>query len=174
MSQHTRWLRLYFFIEVIDGRVVRVGTSVTWNVLSWAGGHKCTPQSDWIWGASYFCSKSHLNQKFLHCYPDCPSCLTHLNRIDWVTWADLICLWHFFQNHSMRWQGNLSTEEKTMTEETRIRYTSWQSKKTHCVWLDVRGKTLNNPIRTCVNMENDKISLLPRLKVNGYFQDNRS
>ena len=32
--------------EVIDGRVIRAGISVTWNVLSWSGGHELEPQSD--------------------------------------------------------------------------------------------------------------------------------
>ena len=36
--------------------------SVTWNVLSWAGGHEFEPRSGRTWGAWYFCPKSYLNQ----------------------------------------------------------------------------------------------------------------
>ena len=25
---------------------------------------------------------------FLYCWPDCPSCLAHLNSISWATWAN--------------------------------------------------------------------------------------
>ena len=47
--------------EVTDGLAVRVGVSVTWNVLSWSRGHEWTPvESTWrVW---YFCPKSYLNQ----------------------------------------------------------------------------------------------------------------
>ena len=30
--------------EVTDCRVIRAGISVTWNVLSWSGGHEFEPQ----------------------------------------------------------------------------------------------------------------------------------
>ena len=36
--------------EVTDGRVVRAGISVTWNVMSWSGGHEFKPQSGWPCG----------------------------------------------------------------------------------------------------------------------------
>ena len=51
------------FLEVTDGLVVITGVSVTWNVLSWSGGHEFKPQSGWTWGAWYFCPKSYLIQK---------------------------------------------------------------------------------------------------------------
>ena len=47
---------------VTDGQVVRAGVSVTWYVLSWAGGHEFEPRSGQTWGAWYFCPKSYLNQ----------------------------------------------------------------------------------------------------------------
>ena len=40
------------FSQVTDGRVVRAGVSVTWNVLSWSEGHEFEPQSGWTWGGS--------------------------------------------------------------------------------------------------------------------------
>ena len=49
-------------LSVTDGQVVRAGVSVTWNVLSWSGGHEFEPQSGGTWGAWYFCPKSYLNQ----------------------------------------------------------------------------------------------------------------
>ena len=48
-------------LEVTDGLVVRAGVSVTWNVLSWSGGHEFEPRSGRTWGAWYFCPKSYLN-----------------------------------------------------------------------------------------------------------------
>ena len=48
--------------EATDGQVVRAGVSVTWNVLSWSGGHEFEPRSGRTWGAWYFCPKSYLNQ----------------------------------------------------------------------------------------------------------------
>ena len=39
-----------FFDEVTDCQVARVGVSVTWNVLSWSGGHKFEPRLGWTWG----------------------------------------------------------------------------------------------------------------------------
>ena len=44
--------------EVTDGLV-------TWNVLSWSGGHEFKRQPGWTWGAWYFCPKSYLNQTYL-------------------------------------------------------------------------------------------------------------
>ena len=44
--------------------MVRAGVSVTWNVLSWSGGHEFEPRSGWTWDALYFCLKSYLNQKY--------------------------------------------------------------------------------------------------------------
>ena len=41
------------------------GVSVTWNVLSWSGGHEFKPQLGWTWGAWYFCPKSYLNQTYI-------------------------------------------------------------------------------------------------------------
>ena len=32
-------------MEVTDGQVVRAGVLVTWNVLSWSGGHEFKPRS---------------------------------------------------------------------------------------------------------------------------------
>ena len=51
--------------RVIDGRVVRAGVSVTWNVLSWSGGHEFEPWSGRTWGTLYFCPKSYSNQTYL-------------------------------------------------------------------------------------------------------------
>ena len=48
--------------EVTDGNVVKAGVSVTWNVVSWSGGHESESQSGRNWGAWYFCPKSYLNQ----------------------------------------------------------------------------------------------------------------
>ena len=48
--------------EVTDGLVVIAGVSVTWNILSWSGGHEFKPRPGWTWGAWYFCPKSYLNQ----------------------------------------------------------------------------------------------------------------
>ena len=45
--------------KVTDGLVVIAGVSVTWNVLSWSGGHEFKPRLGWIWGAWYFCPKSY-------------------------------------------------------------------------------------------------------------------
>ena len=49
-------------LHATDGLVVRAGVSVTWNVLSWSGGHEFEPWSGRTWGAWYFCRKSYLNQ----------------------------------------------------------------------------------------------------------------
>ena len=58
--------RVHFLValKVTDVRVVRAGISVTWNVLSWSGGHEFKPQSGRTWSAQYFCPKSYLNQKY--------------------------------------------------------------------------------------------------------------
>ena len=53
--------------EVTDGLVVRAGVSVTWNVVSWSGGHEFEPQSGRTWGAWYFCPKWYLNQIYIYC-----------------------------------------------------------------------------------------------------------
>ena len=37
--------------EVIDGQVVTAGVSVTWNTLSWYGGHEFGPQLGRTWGS---------------------------------------------------------------------------------------------------------------------------
>ena len=39
--------------HVANGQVVRAGVSVTWNVLSWSGGHEFESQSGRTWGAWY-------------------------------------------------------------------------------------------------------------------------
>ena len=49
--------------QVTDDQVVRAGISVTWNVLSWSGGHEFAPRLGRIWGVLYFCPKLYLNQK---------------------------------------------------------------------------------------------------------------
>ena len=41
--------------KVIDGTVVRACVSLTWNMLSWSGGHEFEPQSGRTWGAWCFC-----------------------------------------------------------------------------------------------------------------------
>ena len=46
--------------EVTDGRVVRAGVSVTWNVLSWSGGHEFKPRS----GSTWVCSTSVLIKSY--------------------------------------------------------------------------------------------------------------
>ena len=56
-----------FIYSVTDGRVVRAGVSVIWNVLSWSGGHEFETRSGQSWGAWYFCPKLYLNQK---CWSD--------------------------------------------------------------------------------------------------------
>ena len=44
------------FFRVIEGaQVVREGISMTWNVLSWSGGHEFKPRFCLTWGALYFC-----------------------------------------------------------------------------------------------------------------------
>ena len=40
-----------YILEVTDGRVVRAGVSVTWNVLSWSGGYEFESQLGWTLGA---------------------------------------------------------------------------------------------------------------------------
>ena len=54
----------YVSFKVTDGRVVRASVSVTWNMLSWSGGHVFKLQSGQIWGAYYFLSKLCLNKKY--------------------------------------------------------------------------------------------------------------
>ena len=39
------WELFHCMCEVTEGRVVRAGISVTWNVLSWSGGHEFEPRS---------------------------------------------------------------------------------------------------------------------------------
>ena len=68
--------------EITDGQVVRAGVSVTWNVLSWSGGHERTPLRLNLWWVVLFCPKSYLNQKLkyyqfwnddnYHIYPSYP------------------------------------------------------------------------------------------------------
>ena len=38
-------------LGVADGRVVRAGVSVTWNVMSWSGVHEFEPRLGRTWGA---------------------------------------------------------------------------------------------------------------------------
>ena len=64
LSQHNH-TAIWQGRRVTDGRVVSAGISVTWNVLSWSGGHEFEPQLRWTWGAWYFCPKSYLNQHSL-------------------------------------------------------------------------------------------------------------
>ena len=61
---NTEWKKKEFRkrLEVTDGQVVRAGISVTWNVLSWSGGHEFETCLGRTWGAWYFCPKSYLNQ----------------------------------------------------------------------------------------------------------------
>ena len=40
-------------VHFTDGRVVRAGVSVTWNVLSWSRGHKLEPRSGRTWGRRF-------------------------------------------------------------------------------------------------------------------------
>ena len=49
--------------EVTDGQVVRRGVSVSWNILSWSGGHELESRSVRTLGAYNFCPKSYLNHK---------------------------------------------------------------------------------------------------------------
>ena len=49
---------------VTNGQVVSAGVLVTWNVLSWPGGHEFESRSGQTWGVLYFCPKSYLNQKY--------------------------------------------------------------------------------------------------------------
>ena len=43
MTFHSYHVKMY--VEVTDDQVVRAGISVTWNVLSWSGGHEFEPRS---------------------------------------------------------------------------------------------------------------------------------
>ena len=59
--------RILIRVETTDGLVVRAGVSLTWNVLSWSGGHEFEPWLGRTWGAWYFCPKSYLNQGYSWC-----------------------------------------------------------------------------------------------------------
>ena len=65
--QITKILWQYISFQVTDGRVVRAGISVTWDILSCSGGHEFEPRSDRTWGAWYICPKSYLNQTLINC-----------------------------------------------------------------------------------------------------------
>ena len=52
-------------IYCTDVWVVTAGISVTWNVLSWSGGHEFEPRSGRTWGAWYFCPKPYFNQTYI-------------------------------------------------------------------------------------------------------------
>ena len=47
LLSNSNLIQIYYIIvyEVTDGQVVRAGVSVTWNVLSWSGGHEFEPRS---------------------------------------------------------------------------------------------------------------------------------
>ena len=57
--------RFSSWASVADGRVVRAGISVTWNVLSWSRGHEFEQRLGRTWVVWYFCPESHLNQNYL-------------------------------------------------------------------------------------------------------------
>ena len=71
---------------VTDGQVVRAGVSVTWNVLSWSGGHEFEPWLGRTWGALYFCPKSYLNQNIFYFKPQSDSLLFKL------LWTGCFCI----------------------------------------------------------------------------------
>ena len=98
-------------LEITDGKVVRVGVSVTWNVLSWSGGHEFAPglvelgvlgssvlSPTWIkinicWHATrqlcrlcHTTCDSYLTVHFNLCY-----CMLYFQKIN--TWAG--STWHF-------------------------------------------------------------------------------
>ena len=49
--QKGTFLKYRICMEVTDGQMVKAGASMTWNVLSWSGGHELKPQSGWTLGA---------------------------------------------------------------------------------------------------------------------------
>ena len=104
----TDWFWLWMVLILTDGQVVRAGVSVTWNVLSWSGGHEFEPRSDRTWGAWYFCPKSYLNQNLIITdllYGVPCNCLLHLSLVSigspdgnwlWLWLALIVIHWRFW------------------------------------------------------------------------------
>ena len=86
MSQGYRMPKLVSYYQIVFALDFKAGVSVTWNVLSWSGGHEFEPRSGRTWGAWYFCPKSYLDQTYLYWCPDSSSCLANAIQIGQPTW----------------------------------------------------------------------------------------
>ena len=64
MEQYSHtWHRSVFTLSITDGRVVREGNPVIWNVVSWSGGHEFKPLSGHTLGALLLLSQVILEPK---------------------------------------------------------------------------------------------------------------
>ena len=127
---------------VTDGLVVRAGVSVTWNVLSWSGGHEFEPWSGRTWDAWYFCPKLYLNQKypsflfFLLFEKMITFCICHRDSCELAKFSvhakEVRCWWRnsfrFSIPVSVLWKSSLSTFHKLWKSwypTVSIRITKW-------------------------------------------------
>ena len=81
-------------LHVTNGRVVRAGVSVAWNVLLWSEGHGFEPQSGRTWDAWYFCLSRTLTKDFW----------TRMNHMQ----LDLHL--HFYLHKCLLWPNNLTPD----------------------------------------------------------------
>ena len=108
-----------WLLEVTDGRVVRTGISVTWNVPSWSGGHEFKPPDGSNLGCVVLLFKLYLNQKYIRYGLK----YTHLrvNEITRWQWANTICHDSFptvakcTQNNELTQMPNMTDSPFTLT-----------------------------------------------------------
>ena len=91
----------------------KLTVSVTWNVLSWSGGHEFEPRSGQTWGTiyyKYFCPKSYFNQNI--------KSLT-------AKWSEQTSQWHGMYCHDLEVMSSSPSRSEIEVRSTSVLSHTW-------------------------------------------------